>query len=81
MAELDVTDGFDVHAHREKFKLLRQDADSMHLENRGDLECPACGAVFDRLFVTERDEVTFSSSPNGPICLVRAPEQLLVLTH
>ncbi|UWG48759.1 Uncharacterized protein HSRCO_2495 [Halanaeroarchaeum sp. HSR-CO] len=81
MAELDVTGGFDVHEQRSKFKLLRQDAESMHLENRGGLECPACGAVFDRLFVTDEETVTFSSSPNGPICLVRAPDQLLVLTH
>ncbi|AKH98349.1 DUF7385 family protein [Halanaeroarchaeum sulfurireducens] len=81
MADLDVSEGFDLHEHRESFKLLRQGADSTHLENREDLECPACGAVFDRLFVTERETVTFSSSPEGPICLVRAPDQLLVLTH
>lgn len=81
MSRLDVADGFDVHAHREGFKLLKQDGDSMHLENHADFECPACGEVFDRLFVSERDEVTFSSSPNGPICLVRTPSQFLVMTH
>lgn len=81
MAELDVSDGFDVHEHREKFKLLKQDADSMHLEHHGDLECPACGSVFDRVFVAERESVSFSSAPNGPMCLVRTPDQLLVMTH
>jgi hypothetical protein len=81
MTELDVTDGFDVHEYRSKLKLLRQDGQTMHLENREGLDCPACGGPFDRLFVTERSEVTFDSAPNGPMCLVRTPEQLLVLTH
>lgn len=81
MGELDVVGGFDVHEYRSKLKLLRQDGHSMHLENREGVECPACGAPFDRLFVTEQEEVTFNSAPNGPMCLVRTPEQLLVLTH
>ncbi|MFB6132634.1 MAG: flagella cluster protein [Halanaeroarchaeum sp.] len=81
MAELDVSEGFDLHEHREQFKLLRQDDDAVHVENRGDLECPACGSVFDRLFATGRDQVTFNGAPSGPMCLVRTPEQLLVLTH
>ncbi|MFB6069799.1 MAG: flagella cluster protein [Halanaeroarchaeum sp.] len=81
MGSLDVADGFDVHEYRDGLKLLKQDADSMHLENHGDFECPACGEVFDRLFVTEADQVTFSSSPNGPICLQRTPREFLVITH
>ena len=81
MGQLDVEDGFDIHEHRASFKLLRQDGDAIHLENRGDLECPACGQIFDRLFVTENDDVTFESAPNGPMCLARTPDQLLVMTH
>ncbi|MFB6125559.1 MAG: flagella cluster protein [Halanaeroarchaeum sp.] len=81
MPALDVADGFDVHEYRSGFKLLKQDGDSMHLENYGEFACPACGEVFDRLFVTDADTVTFGSSPTGPICLVRTPDQLLVTTH
>ena len=81
MTELDVTDGFDVHEYRSKLKLRHQDDRTMHLENREGLDCPACGDPFDRLFVTEKDEVTFNSAPNGPVCLVRTHGELLVLTH
>jgi len=79
---LDVADGFDVHDHRDGLKLLTQDAGTWHLANPDDAyACPACGGSFDRLFVSDEAEVTFGSAPNGPICLVRAPERLLVLTH
>lgn len=81
MEVLSVEDGFSVHEYRSGFKLLRQDGDAMTVENRRDFACPACEAVFDRLLVTEREEVTLESAPNGPLCLVRTPEQLLVLTH
>lgn len=80
MPELDVSDGFDVHEYREGFKLLRQDRETMHLENRAGFACPACGAAFERLFVTEKRENTFRSPP-GPFCLVRTDDQLLLLTH
>ena len=81
MARLDLADGFDVHDYRAKLKLLRQDARSMTLANREDLACPACDRPFERLFVTEDDEVTFGSAPSGPVCLARTDERLLVLTH
>lgn len=80
MERLDVDGGFDVHDHRDGLKLVEQDSDSRQLLNRG-YACPACGRSFDRLFVSERREVTFNSAPNGPICLVRTPAELLVLTH
>jgi uncharacterized protein (UPF0212 family) len=81
METLSVADGFDVHEYREGMKIRKQDRDSIHLENRAGYACPACGRQFDRLFVSTDDDVTFGSAPNGPICVVRAPERLLVLTH
>ena len=81
MTRLDVSDGFDVHDYRSKLKLLRQDGGSMSLVNREGLGCPACGAEFDRLFVSDDPTVTFDAAPKGPICLARTDERLLVLTH
>jgi len=81
MTSLDVDDGFDVHEYRSSLKLLTQDEGSMTLENREELLCPACDRPFDRLFVSENPTVTFASAPNGPICLARAGERVLVLTH
>ena len=81
MSRLDVSDGFDVHDHRSELKLLRQDAGSMSLANREGVGCPACGDEFERLFVSEDPTVTFDAAPNGPICLARTDEQLLVMTH
>jgi len=81
MARLDLSDGFDVHDYRNKLKLLRQDAGSMSLANREGLGCPACGDPFERLFVSDDETVTFSSAPEGPICLARTDDRLLVMTH
>lgn len=81
MRRLDLTDGFDVHDHRSELKLVKQDADSMQLVNRDEVACPACDRPFDRLFVTDRETVSFDTAPNGPICLARTDEQLLVFTH
>jgi len=81
MRRLDVSEPFDLHAHREGFKLLRQGGETLSLANRDDYACPACGRVFDRLLVAERDTVRFDSPPTSPICLARTPTQLLVLTH
>lgn len=78
---LDLSEGFDVHDHRSELKLLKQTADSMQLANRSELACPACDRTFERLFVTDAATVSFENAPNGPICLARTPEQLLVFTH
>jgi len=80
MEELDVSDGFDVHDYRHGLKLLKQDRETMALANRDGFACPACGERFEKLFVSERRENTFSN-PASPICLVRTDEQLLLLTH
>lgn len=81
MEPLDTEGGFDVHDHRDGLKLVEQDSDSWQLVSRDAYICPACGRAFDRLFVTGQSDVTFDSAPNGPICVVRAPEKLLVVAH
>lgn len=81
MTTLDVEEGFDVHEYRKELKLLTQAERSMTLANREELLCPACERPFERLFVSEDPTVTFASAPDGPICLARTDEQLLVLTH
>ncbi|MFB6155429.1 MAG: flagella cluster protein [Haloferacaceae archaeon] len=81
MEALDLTGGFDVHEYREGLKVLRQDRGSMALRNRAGYRCPACGDPFRKLFVSTDPEVTFGSAPNGPICVARTDERLLVLTH
>ena len=80
MDQLDVEDGFDVHEYRHGLKLLQQDRATMHLSNRNDFHCPACGEVFDDLFVSERRENTFGN-PDDPICIVRTDDRILLLTH
>jgi hypothetical protein len=37
--------------------------------------------VFERLFVTSDETVTFDSAPNGPVCVARTDEQILVFAH
>lgn len=78
---LDVDGGFSVHDYRHGLKLLQQDAGSMTLANREGFGCPACGERFDRLLVADDRKLTFSSAPDGPICVVRTDGLLLVLTH
>lgn len=80
MEELDVSSGFSVHDYRHGLKLIEDDRGTTHLENREGFGCPACGEVFETLFVTERRENTFGN-PGTPICIVRADERVLLLTH
>lgn len=80
MDQLDPTGGFDVHEYRHALKLLTQDRETMHLLNREELACPACGRPFEKLMVSEKRMHTFRSPP-GPFCLVRTDEQVLMLTH
>jgi len=81
MERLDVSEGFDVHEYRHGLKLLRQDRETTHLENRdGEFACPACGKPFERLFVTEEQTHTFGN-PGQPFCIARTDEKLLLLTH
>jgi hypothetical protein len=80
MERLDVSNGFDVHDYRHGLKLLREDREAIHLENREGLACPACGDPFERLLVSEKRTNTFGK-PDSRFCLVRTEGKLLVLTH
>lgn len=80
MTELDLSGGFDLHDHREGFKLLKQDRETVALGNRADFACPACEDVFERLFVSEKRANSFGD-PGAPFCIVRAADQLLLFTH
>lgn len=80
METLDVTDGFDVHDYRHGLKLISEERQTMHLENRRGFGCPACGKPFEKLFFTEKQMNTFGN-PGSPFCLVRAGDAILMLTH
>jgi hypothetical protein len=80
MTTLDVADGFDVHDYRHGLKLVREDRQTMHLENRDDFACPACGKVFEKLLVSEKRTNTFGN-PGSPFCVVRTDDRILLLTH
>jgi hypothetical protein len=80
MEQLDVSEGFDVHEYRHGLKLITEDRQTMHLENREGFGCPACGKPFEKLFITEKRTNTFGN-PGSPFCLVRTDTELLMLTH
>lgn len=81
MEELDVSDGFDVHDYRHGLKLIKEQRETIHLENRsGKFACPACGKRFTRLFVSEKRTNTFGN-PGAPFCLARTDDELLLMTH
>ncbi len=80
MEHIDVSDGFDVHEYRHGLKLLREDRETIHLENRAEFACPACGKPFEELLVTEKRTNTFGN-PGGPFCLARTDDQMLLFTH
>jgi hypothetical protein len=80
MEQLDIADGFDVHEYRHGLKLLSEDRQTMHLENREEFTCPACDEPFERLFVTEKPTNTFGN-PESPFCIARTDETVLLLTH
>lgn len=80
MERLDIAGGFDVHDYRHGLKLIREDRETMHLENRDGFACPACGEQFEKLFVTAKRTNSFGK-PDAPFCLARTDERLLLLTH
>jgi len=78
--ELAVEGEFDLHAYRDRLKLLERTRTTTSLANPDGLTCPACGEPFDRLLVSEKRTHTFGD-PGSPFCLVRTDDRLLVLTH
>lgn len=80
MEQLDISGEFDVHEYRHGLKLIREDRETMQLENRDGFACPACGEPFERLFVSTARTSSFGK-PTAPFCLARTDSQLLLLTH
>jgi len=78
---LEPTDDFSIHQYRSKLKLLADNGDRRVLENRDGLRCPSCGEPFQRLVVIRTQTMRFETPPDGPFCLARAGEKLLVVTH
>jgi hypothetical protein len=72
---------FDVHAERHRLKQLHDDGESKLFENRKDVECPACGSAFDRLFVTERSAESFPENDGSRFCLVRNSGSVYLFRH
>ncbi len=73
--------GFDVHGNRHRLKQLADDGDTALFENRGGVECPACGAGFGRLFVTRKVATTFPETDGSRFCLVRGDSEIYVFRH
>lgn len=51
------------------------------LQNRSEIGCPSCGQAFERLVVVDPRTKRFEIPPNGPFCLARTDDRLLLLTH
>ncbi|MFC4552045.1 MULTISPECIES: DUF7385 family protein [Halorussus] len=80
MSEHDETERFDVHAVRNALKLHRDTGDTQLWENRKGLDCPACEEAFAELLISERRRNQFNR-PDGPLCVVRESDRVLVFTH
>ena len=72
---------FDIHAERHRLKQLSDDGESKLFENRRDVECPACGSPFRRLFMTERGAESFPENDGSRFCLVRDPGVVYLFRH
>lgn len=81
METLDVSDGFDMHEYRHGLKLIQENRETKHLENReNNFACPACEQPFEKLFISEKQTNSFSD-PGTSFCIARAGEKTLLLTH
>ncbi|CQR49679.1 MULTISPECIES: DUF7385 family protein [Haloferax] len=76
-----MTAGFDVHEVRHRVKLLRDDGDTMLVENRDDVACPACGDGFSQLLISGREAHSFDVDAGTRFCVRRDGDRLLVATH
>ncbi|WP_416841133.1 flagella cluster protein [Haloferax sp. DFSO52] len=72
---------FDVHEVRHRVKLLRDDGDTMLVENRDGVECPACSESFSQLLLSERTAHSFDLDAGTRFCVRREDERLLIATH
>ncbi|KAB1193989.1 flagella cluster protein [Haloferax sp. MBLA0076] len=76
-----MTAGFDVHEVRHRVKLLRDDGDTMLIENRKGVACPACGDTFSQLLISERPAHSFDIDADTRFCVRREDERMLIATH
>jgi len=74
-------DTLDFEAVRHRVKLLRDTGDERVFENRDDVACPVCGEPFAEALATSDRTCQLSPGASVDVCLVREPEQLVVLTH
>jgi hypothetical protein len=72
---------FDVHEVRHRLKLRQDTGETALYENRDGVACPACGAPFDELLITERRQNSFDPDRPVAFCVVREEDRLLVCTH
>lgn len=72
---------FDVHDVRHRLKQLSDDGDTKLFENRDGVECPVCGAPFERLFITRRPETSFPENDGSRFCLLNDSAEIHVLRH
>lgn len=76
-----MSDGFDLHDHRHQLKQLRDSGDTKLFKNREELDCPACGRPFTKLFVSEKQATRFPENDGARFCLYRAADSVLVFRH
>ena len=76
-----MADRFDQHAARHRMKLLRDDGEVTLYENREGVRCPACGAAFSRLLLTERRAHSFDLDGTGRVCVTHEGDRLVVCRH
>ena len=72
---------FDLHGERHRLKQLRDDGDAKLFENRGGVACPVCEERFGRLFVAERETVSFPENDGSRFCLLRDRTSVYLFRH
>ena len=72
---------FDIHDHRHRFKLLRDNGDTAVFANRDGVRCPACDEPFERLLFLRAKTISFPDNAGAPFCLVRRADDLALFRH
>ncbi|CCQ37322.1 uncharacterized protein Nmlp_3185 [Natronomonas moolapensis 8.8.11] len=73
--------GFDLRGERHRLKQLTDDGDAKLFENRAGVPCPVCGERFARLFVAERESVSFPENDGSRFCLLRDGASVHLFRH
>ncbi|RQG86775.1 flagella cluster protein [Natrarchaeobius halalkaliphilus] len=72
---------FDVHDHRHRMKLLRDDGATAAYDNRTQLQCPVCSNPFDRLLLIKTETISFPKNDGIPFCLVHRDDDIALFRH